>query len=112
MKFGHLINDWTQQKWRIVEKMFHLGYIVLMSSTEEFASLDLGDKVKLLYEQGEFVMSIRYYDYKVNLFLLNNHYFEVFYHHKHDKIEKIHFLDQQSTRMNFYVDQIRLTNLA
>ena len=82
-----------------------------MSGTKGFASLDLVDKVKLLYEKGEFVMSIRYYEYKVNLFLLNNHYLEVFYHHKQDKIEKINFLDQQSTRMKFYADQIRLTNL-
>ena len=92
--------------------MLFKSYIVLMSFTRDFASFELRHKVKLLYDKGEFVMSIRYYSYKVNLYLLDNHYYEVFYHHKYDKIEKIDFLDRSSSRMKFYADQIRLTNLA
>ena len=53
-------------------------------------------------------MSIRYYGYKVNLYLLGNFYLEVFYNHKKDFIEKIVPLDVHHTRMNFYTDQIKL----
>ena len=83
-----------------------------MSSTPDFKSLELSDKVTLLFREGEFVMSIRYYAYKVNLYLFHQQYFEVFFHHTDDRIEKIDFLDNDSSRMKFYADQIRLTNLA
>ena len=53
-------------------------------------------------------MSIRYYGYKVNLYLLENFYLEVFYNHKKDLIEKIIPLDIHHSRMNFYTDQIKL----
>jgi hypothetical protein len=74
----------------------------------EFTSLPLKDKVHLLYQEGSFVVSIRYYGYKINLYLLNNYYVEVFYNHKLDKIEKIELLDTSHSRMKFYTDQISL----
>jgi CRISPR/Cas system-associated protein Cas5 (RAMP superfamily) len=83
-----------------------------MSLIGNFTALGLTEKVKLLYRKGEFVMSIRYYSYKVNLYLLNDLYFEVFYNHKLDCIEKIELLDEKSSRMKFYADQIKLTNLS
>ena len=69
---------------------------------------DLNKQVKLLYEEGSFVMSIRYYGYKINLFLFDGNYLEVFYNHKLDCIEKIDLLDSNHTRMNFYTDQIKV----
>lgn len=74
----------------------------------EFLSLSLMDKIKTLYEKGNFVVAIRYYGYKVNLYLLTNFYVEVFYNHKNDKIEKIDLLDYTHSRLKFYVDQINL----
>lgn len=74
----------------------------------EFNILSLKDKVQLLYQQGNFVVSIRYYGYKINLYLLDNYYVEVFYNHKLDKIEKIELLDPSHSRMKFYTDQISL----
>jgi hypothetical protein len=74
----------------------------------EFTALPLKDKVQLLYQEGCFVVSIRYYSYKINLYLLNNYYVEVFYNHKLDKIEKIELLDTSHSRMKFYTDQISL----
>ena len=62
----------------------------------------------MLYEEGTFVMSIRYYGYKVNLFLLFGFYVEVFYNHKLDQIERIQLLDESHSRMNFYADQIKI----
>ena len=77
-------------------------------SESEFGLLSFHEKIKRLYADGEFVVAIRYYGYKVNLYLLNGSFFEVFYNHKLDEIEKIQPLDFSAKRMNFYLDQIRL----
>lgn len=74
----------------------------------EFEELTLDDKISLLYEKGTFVMSIRYYGYKINLYLLDNYYLEVFVNHKFSLIEKIIPLDRMHSRMKFYSDQITL----
>lgn len=82
-----------------------------MISCKDFQLQALGKQISLLYEHGSCVMSIRYYGYKVNLYLLGNFYLEVFYNHKKDQIEKIIPLDTHHSRMNFYVDQIKLPNV-
>ncbi|MEP2771094.1 MAG: hypothetical protein ABJH05_03030 [Fulvivirga sp.] len=77
-----------------------------------FRSLTLKDKVKTLYFEGTFIVAIRYYKYKINLYLLNNYYVEVFYNHKRDFIEKVELLSMQNnSRMKFYSDQVRLPEL-
>lgn len=75
---------------------------------EEFQSQNFDQQIRLLFEQGSYVMSIRYYGYKVNLYLLGTLYLEVFYNHKKDMIERIVPLDTRHSRFNFYTDQIRL----
>lgn len=77
-------------------------------SVSEFTSLSLPDQIRTLYREGTFVVAIRYYGYKVNLYLLRNYYVEVFYNHKLDKIEKIALLETSHTRVKFYTDQISL----
>lgn len=79
-----------------------------MIAWPEFNTYPLDRKIKTLYEQGTFVMAIRYYRYKVNLYLLGTCYIEVFVNHKHASIEKILLLDTTHTRMKFYSDQIKL----
>ena len=79
-----------------------------MVDLDIFMALDLQKQIRSLYEEGSFIMSIRYYGYKINLFLYNGYYIEVFYNHKEDKIEKILPLDTRHSRMNFYADQIKL----
>lgn len=74
----------------------------------EFEKIPFFEKVKKVYFDGEFVVSIRYYKYKINLYLYNNFYVEVFYNHKEDKIDKIQILAFQPTRLKFYADQIKL----
>ena len=74
----------------------------------DYKKLTLDRKISMLYEQGTFVMAIRYYGYKVNLYILGNLYLEVFVNHKHALIEKIVPLDTRHTRMKFYSDQIKL----
>lgn len=75
---------------------------------EDFKKLTLQNKIQKLYLDGTFVVAIRYYTHKVNLYLLGNDYVEVFYNHKQDKIDKIDFLNRQHTRMKFYLDQINI----
>ena len=75
---------------------------------KEFSALPLKEKVQLLFQNGNFIVAIRYYGYKVNLYLLNNFYVEVFYDHKRDMIERIEILPAFHTRMKFYSDQIQL----
>ena len=65
-------------------------------------------KIQAIYGEGTFIMAIRYYHYKVNLYLLGNSYIEVFVNHKQAAIEKIDLLDATHTRMKFYSDQIKL----
>ena len=79
-----------------------------MISWKEYNRLSLKDKITTLYEHGTFVMSIRYYGYKINLYLLGNVYLEVFVNHKRASIEKIIQLNTNHTRMKFYSDQIKL----
>lgn len=73
-----------------------------------FKELSIDNKIKYLFERGTFIMSIRYYGYKVNLYLLSDYYVEVFYNHKYDRIEKVERLEESHTRMKFYTDQIKL----
>jgi hypothetical protein len=79
-----------------------------MIAWTEFKKLTLDEKINMLYEKGTFVMAIRYYGYKINLYLLGNYYLEVFINHKHTLIEKIIPLDTEHSRMKFYSDQIKL----
>lgn len=79
-----------------------------MISHKDFKGFSLEEKVKTLFVKGTFVIDIRYYGYKVNLYLLYDFYVEVFYNHKLDKIEKIEPMDHSSSRINFYADQINL----
>jgi hypothetical protein len=75
---------------------------------KEFSALPLNDKVALLFQKGNFIVAIRYYGYKINLYLLHNFYVEVFYNHKKDQIERIELLPAFHSRMKFYSDQIQL----
>ncbi|MBN8576543.1 MAG: hypothetical protein KF775_14590 [Cyclobacteriaceae bacterium] len=71
-------------------------------------NLPLEKKVSLLYEHAAFVMAIRYYKHKINLYLLGSDYIEVFVNHKYASIERINLLDPTHSRMKFYSDQIKL----
>jgi hypothetical protein len=79
-----------------------------MKNWNSLKNLPLQKKITLLYEHAVFIMAIRYYNYKVNLYLLGNDYVEVFVNHKHASIDRVDLLDTHHTRMKFYSDQIRL----
>jgi hypothetical protein len=74
----------------------------------QFDNLDFDDKVLEVHRKGEFVTNIRYYQHKVNLYLIGNSYVEVFYNHRKDEIDKIKSMDWSHSRLKFYLDQIKL----
>ena len=82
-----------------------------MPLTEKFNKLLIPEKCRVIYLEGEFIMAIQYYEYKINLYRLGDMLIEVFYSHKLDKIHKIEHLDYTSSRMNFYTDQVSLNEL-
>ena len=77
---------------------------------DHFIQLDMDQKIKILYCEGCFILDIRYYSYKINLYLVKNFYVEVFYNHKLDKIDKISLMGRNHSRTKFYADQISLPN--
>lgn len=79
-----------------------------MIAWREYRKLTLQKKIDVLYQNGTFVMAIRYYGYKINLYLLGDYYVEVFVNHKEASIERIIPLDTNHSRMKFYIDQIIL----
>lgn len=79
-----------------------------MISQNDFFCMKLDDMIQTLYREGTFIVSIRYYKYKINLYLLSSYYVEVFYNHKFDKIERIELLKHNNKRVKFYADQISL----
>jgi len=75
---------------------------------KDFFNLDLDTMIQTLFRDGTFIVGIRYYGYKINLYLISNFYVEVFYNHKQDKIERIELLKRKNKRIKFYADQIKL----
>ncbi len=80
--------------------------------TGDFLRMNFAEKIKVLYTEGTFIVNIRYYRHKVNLYLLHNFYVEVFYNHKLDKIDRIQLMDHRHSRVKFYTDQIQLPPLS
>jgi len=75
---------------------------------DELQDYPLEKKIRVLYEEATFIMAIRYYRHKINLYLLGNEYVEVFVDHKNSSIDRITVLDTRHSRMKFYYDQIKL----
>lgn len=79
-----------------------------MKKWNELKDYPLEKKIRVLYEEATFIMAIRYYRHKINLYLLGTEYVEVFVDHKNSSIDRISPLDTRHTRMKFYYDQIKL----
>ncbi len=77
-------------------------------SPDQFSSMSVSHQLRWVYFEGEFITSIRYYKFKVNLYLIENFLVEVFYDPKEDRIAKVEILASGETRLKFYADQIKL----
>ncbi|MCU0383472.1 MAG: hypothetical protein MUF68_05335 [Cyclobacteriaceae bacterium] len=82
-----------------------------MKNWQAFKQLPMESRIQTLYERGDFIVSIRYYQFKVNLYALDGFLVEVFVYHKDSTICKISRLDEDSTRLSFYCDQIKLPDV-
>jgi hypothetical protein len=60
-----------------------------MRETKPFNELTLVDKAWLVYEFGDFLVSIEYYDYWVHLYSLNNSLIELYQHMGTRQIDRI-----------------------
>ena len=80
-----------------------------MSGWEIFNNYPLQKKLNTLFRDGSFIVSIRYYGYKINLYQFRNDFVEVFINHKLAEIVKIEKLDTCHSRMKFYCDQIKIS---
>lgn len=87
------------------------SYIGLMDR-HKFKRLPLREQLRWVYCNGQCVGSIRYYSYKVLLYLLNGYYVEVFYHNNQSVIEKVELFNYNNSRLQFYEDQISLQQLV
>lgn len=76
--------------------------------TNNFFKLSLENQIRYLDKHGSFEIDIRYYSFKINLYLLEGRFFEVFIDHKTLVITAIYPLDYYSSRLDFYLDQIKL----
>ena len=98
----------------IVQFPDHFLHKSLTSCTREsmtanqFTAMSIAHQLRWVHFEGEFVTSIRYYKYKVNLYQINNFLVEVFYNHKEACIDQVALLDFKSNRLNFYADQVKL----
>lgn len=88
-----------------------LKTLIHMKQPIDFTNLSLEVQIQYLYENASFVADIRYYDQKVNLFLLEGVYYEVFISNKSVTVTDICTLDFTSSRLDFFLDQIKLKNL-
>lgn len=75
---------------------------------KEFSKLSTEQKIQWIFFEAEFVMDIRYYEFKINLYRLRDFFIEVFYDHKADRIAKVMVLDHSCNRMKFYADQVQI----
>jgi hypothetical protein len=57
--------------------------------TTQFNNLTMVDRAWLVYDFGEFLMSIEYYDYRINLYSLNGQFIEIFQNIETRQIERI-----------------------
>src|SRR5260221_4382468 len=89
-------------------KTFCFSYLRIMITWSDLRKFPLDEKVQLLYEHATFVMAIRYYGYKVNLFLLAVVYLEVFFIHKKQRFVKIDLLDPNNLRLKFISYEFKL----
>lgn len=64
-------------------------YYLICRSRHRIASLEH------IWNQGEYITSIDYYGYKINLYLVGKEYYEVFYNPSSNEIEKIYRAEKE-----------------
>ena len=55
----------------------------------DFDKLSLNERAELLWSRGKFLVTVNYYNQKVNLYSMDGKYFELWYDVSGNQIEKI-----------------------
>ena len=74
-----------------------------------FKILNLSKKGNIVFSEGKYLGVRSYYNYYVNLYLLEEFYVEVFYHPALNKIDKIEVLEKLKT-LDLYIDSMNKIN--
>jgi hypothetical protein len=67
-----------------------------------FIDATLEEKIDLVCYQGSYIGVRKYYGYFINLYILEDVFYEVFYSPEENVIEKIEILDDQK-KLNLYI---------
>ncbi len=78
---------------------------------EDFIKLSINQKTEALWNDGELISEKAYYDYNINLFLLDSFYVEVFFNRAEKEIVSISI--QENDQILFgYVKDLGLKEIA
>lgn len=77
----------------------------MKSAISNFIDSTMEERIDLICYQGTYIGVRKYYGYFINLYLLEDTYFEVFYSPEDNEIEKIEILYDTET-LNLYIDYI------
>lgn len=76
-----------------------------------FSKLDLHGRAGLVFSEGDFISSIKYYAFNISLYILEDTYIEVFYNSDSNEIEDIEILDPEEKRLNLYAIGVDIKDL-
>lgn len=74
---------------------------------EDYDKLELNEKAKLLWDKGDFISHIEYYNQKICLYTFENFFVEVYYSDDENKIENIKTTTDEK-RIKLYLKNINL----
>jgi hypothetical protein len=80
------------------------------SLLDKFNQVDLNGKAVLIWENGEFISTRKYYSMLVNLYTLPGFIVEVFYYAYLNKIKRIEVVTDDKL-LNQHLDQIGITDI-
>jgi len=79
--------------------------------TNTFFSRTIKQRVKLLKRSGEYIGSISYYGFNIDLYIMNGHYFEAFYNRYTYRLDDVDIMDPKDDRLNRYAAEVNLAEL-
>lgn len=65
----------------------------------------------VVFEFGEYINSISYYNNSVSLYVVGPMYIEVFYDSDRNLIRQIRILEENHSRLSLYLDRVDISNL-
>lgn len=67
--------------------------ILKFDQLNDFLKLSLSEKYSFISDHGKYLCTRSYYNYSINLYLVENDFFELWYFEPDNNIEKIDLLD-------------------